>query len=522
MQEVAAMSGRRAEVLDIREMLRQMRLGASDRGIAKAMRASRNTVRKYRTWAKEQGLLSGELPPTDRMLALLQATMPEVPPPAADSSVEPHRQVVEAWRERGLEAQAIHQKLVKDHAFRGSYSAVWRFVQDLEAGQPAATVRIEVAPGEEAQVDFGYVGKLLDLRTGQWRRAWAFVMTLSFSRHMYIEFVFDQSVETWLRLHRNAFAYFGGVPRRMVLDNLKAAIIRASVEDPEVQRSYRELAEHYGFLLAPCRPRTPEHKGKVESGVHYVQRNFMVVHEPQDIPQANAAALDWLEHWAGQRSHGTTRQKPLLRFREVEQAALLPLPAEPYDLAVWNKVVVGRDCYVNFDKAYYSAPERLRGHEVWLRGGLNSVGIYEDYKLVALHPRAQAPGERHTILAHLPAEKVPGLITTRESCAVEAARIGPHTAEVVGRLLAERPVDRLPAAKRLLKLAQCYGALRLERACGRALQFDDHAPGTVRRILDKGLDLAVLPPMAVAVLEAPQFARSADELLPGLGGVAWN
>jgi hypothetical protein len=378
-----------------------------------------------------------------------------------------------------------------------------------------------VDPGAEAQVDFGYVGKLLDPRTGSPRKAWAFVMTLSYSRHQYVEFVCDQSVTTWLKLHRNAFAYFGGVPRRIVLDNLKAAIIKASVADPQVQRSYRDLAEHYGFLIAPCRPRTPEHKGKVESGVHYVQRNFMAVHAPQDIPQANAAVLDWIAHWAGQRSHGTTRQQPLLRFRDVEQPVLLPLPDQPYDLAVWHELVVGRDCYVNFEQSYYSAPERLRGQTVWVRGGLSSVGIYKNHTLVALHPRAQGPGERQTILAHLPAAKVPGLTTTRASCAADAAAIGPNTGEVVRRLLADRPVDRLSAAKRLLKLGARYGTLRLERACGRALQFDDHTPGTVSRILDKGLDLAVLPPMAVA-LTAPQFARSADELLPGLRGVSWN
>jgi transposase len=515
------MSGRRTDVLDIREMLRQMRLGASDRAIAKALPASRNTVKKYRKWASEQQLLTGELPPTDRLLALLQATLPEAPPPQIDSAVEPHRQRVADWHAQGLEAQAIHQKLVKDQGFTGSYSAVWRFVQSLDPGQPAATVRVEVDPGAEAQVDFGYVGKLLDPRLGRPRKAWAFVMTLSYSRHQYVEFVFDQSVATWLKLHRNAFAYFGGVPRRIVLDNLKAAIIQASVEDPQVQRSYRDLAEHYGFLIAPCRPRTPEHKGKVEAGVHYVQRNFMAVHAPQDIPQANAAVLDWIANWAGQRNHGTTRQKPLVRFRDVEQPVLLPLPDQPYDVAVWRELVVGRDCYVTFEQSYYSAPARLCGQAIWVRGGLSSVGLYENYQLVALHPRAQAAGERHTLLAHLPAAKVAGLTTTRASCAADAAAIGPHTAEVVRRLLADRPVDRLPAAKRLLKLGQRYGPLRLERACGRALQFDDHTPGTVGRILDKGLDLAVLPPMAEA-LAAPRFARSADELLPGLRGVSWN
>ena len=111
---------------------------------------------------------------------------------------------------------------------------------------------------------------------------------------MYVEFVFDQTVETWLRLHQHAFAFFGAVPRRIVLDNLKAAIVKACFEDPVVQRSYRELAEHYGFLLAPCRVRTPEHKGKVESGVHYVQRNLVGSQDFTDIQAANQGALVWI------------------------------------------------------------------------------------------------------------------------------------------------------------------------------------------------------------------------------------
>jgi hypothetical protein len=395
-------------------------------------------------------------------------------------------------------------------------------VRKLAAATPAVTVRIEVQPGEEAQVDFGYAGLIRDPQSGPLRKTWVFVMTLSWSRHQYVELVFDQTVETWLRLHIHAFAYFGGVPRRIVLDNLKAAILKACVDDPTVQRSYRELAEHYGFLIAPCRPGTPRHKGKVESGVHYVRRNFLAGQEFQDLHQGNSQALVWVEQVAGQRIHGTTKQKPLVRFREVEQAALLPLPGEPYDLAVWKQVTVGRDCYVNFDRAYYSVPYRLVGQQVWVRGGLTSVRIYADHKLEAVHPRARQAGERYTVLDHLPPEKVAGLTTTRESCAARAAEIGPSTAEVVTCLLAQRPVDRLPMVQRLLRLVDKYGALRLERACQRALPFEEYTGQTIRRILEKGLDLAVLPPLVPAQPAAPQFARSAEELLPGLGGVAWN
>jgi hypothetical protein len=201
---------------------------------------------------------------------------------------------------------------------------------------------------------------------------------------------------------------------------------------------------------------------------------------------------------------------------------MLPLPSAPYDLAVWKQVAVGRDCYVNFERAYYSVPYRLVGQQVWVRGGLTSVRIYCNHKLEAMHPRAQQPGERYTVLGHLPPEKVAGLTTTRETCAAQAAAIGPSTAEVVTRLLAQKPVDRLPMVKRLLGLADKYSTLRLERACQRALQFEEYTGQTIRHILESGLDLALLPPLTRALTTAPQFARSADELLPGWGGVTWN
>lgn len=172
--------------------------------------------------------------------------------------------------------------------------------------------------------------------------------------------------------------------------------------------------------------------------------------------------------------------------------------------------------------ASHSISKSKFGIAVWVRGGLTSVRIYAKHQLEALHPRAKQPGERYTVLDHLPPEKVAGLTTTRETCAAQAAEIGSSTAEVVTRLLAQKPVDRLPMVKRLLRLADKYGALRLERACRRALQFEEYTGQTIRCILEKGLDLAVLPPMTTALLPAPQFARSTEELLPGLGGVSWN
>lgn len=264
------MAGRRIALIDIRELLRHLRASDSDRAVQRDTGIDRRTVQRYRTWAAAQGLLSGPLPPLHELQRLLEHTLSAPPPPQMVSSVEPFRAVVVELRAQGTEMAAIWERL-KERGYAGSYSSIRRFVRQLEPKQPEAYGRVETAPAEEAQVDFGSAGRMLDPQSGQLRKAWAFVMVLGFSRHQYVEFVFDQSVATWLTLHRHAFEFFGGVPKRIVLDNLKAAITKACWDDPQVQQAYRECAEHYGFLIAPCRVRTPEHKGKVEQGgVHYV------------------------------------------------------------------------------------------------------------------------------------------------------------------------------------------------------------------------------------------------------------
>jgi hypothetical protein len=385
-------------------------------------------------------------------------------------------------------------------------------------------VRVEVAPGAEAQVDFGYAGAALDPATGAARRAWVFVMVLSWSRHLYAEAVFDQRLETWLLCHRRAFEAFGGAPARVVPDNLKAAVARASVHDPVAQRAYRECAEHYGFLIDPNPPRTPRLKGKVEQGgVHYVKRNFFAGRPPAPLDELNRALRRWTEHTAGQRVHGTTRRRPLERFRAVEQAALRPLPPASYDAAVWKRVGLHRDGYVVFEQAYYSAPFRLVGQTLWVRGGARTVELYaSDHTLVATHSRARAPGERLTQLDHLPPQKVPGLVVSREACLLQARAVGPATTAAVQALLDHRPEDRLRVAGRLLRLAQAHTPERLERACARARHFGDGDYLTVKRILQDGLEAAALPPprggAPAGGLRRYAFVRQAGEFVAGLLG----
>ena len=516
------MPGKRKETMDIREMLRHLRQGQSNRAVAEAVGIDRKTVARYRSWATEQGLLEGPLPPLGRLHPLVEETLSSPPPPQNTSSVEPYREIVAKLRKRNVEIAAIYERL-KERGYTGSYSSVYRFVRNVEPLTPDVTVRVETRPGEEAQVDFGYAGRMIDPETGELRKTWVFVMTLSWSRHQYVEFVFDQKVETWLRLHRNAFTFFGAVPERIVIDNLKAGIIRACWHEPLAQQSYRECAEHYGFLISPCRPRTPRHKGKVEKGgIHYVKRNFLGGREPTTLAQANRDVRRWALTLAGQRVHGTTKERPLERF-EVERGALRPLPDTPYDMAIWKEVKLHRDCHLVFDQAYYSAPFRLVGQKLWVRGGSREVRIFTpDYQLVATHDRAQRPGRRQTHTDHLPPHKVPGLLLTRDVCRQQASEMGSATRKVIDGLLDHRPEDRLRTAGRLLRQADRFGPERLEVACARALRFDDPSYMTIKRILEQGLDLEELPvtdPPSPAVA----FARPPAELVGHLaGGVSWK
>jgi transposase len=483
------MAGRKTAVLDVREMVRRMRLGERIRRIARDLGVTRKTVRRFHAFAVAEGLLeSTELPEPGVIEARLAAWAPRPEQPTGpDSSCEPYRDLIAAKRKAGVELRALH-RILQEQGFEGSYSAVRRFANRMFPPEREAFVRIETSLGEEAQVDFGYAGKLFDPVTKRMRKAWVFVMTLSFSRHQYAEIVFDQKIATWIGLHVRAFEYFGGVPTRIVLDNLKAGIVSAVLYDQEAQRSYRECAEHYGFLIAPCRPRTPRHKGKVESGVHYVMRNALAGRDFKDIAAANAHLLKWITDVAGVRCHGTTQERPLDRFA-VEVAALQPLPARRFEIVVWQQAKVRNDCHVVFDYSYYSAPHRLVGEEVWIRATPDRVEIHVDWQRTATHPRATRRGQWVTIKDHLPPEKLAGLLPERAQVKTEARAIGGSALEFVERMLGERPMDRMRGALRVIRLAKRYGNARVEAACRRALLFDDIRATTVEGVLKKGLDL---------------------------------
>lgn len=520
------MAGGRKDVLDIREIIRLLRLGQGVREIARDLQVHRKTIRQYRRLAREQGWLqAAELPALGAIQSAVDAQLGE-PRRGPESVLEPHRAQVLQLRAQGVEMMAILQILREHHGFAGSYSSLRRFLRRAAPPVPPAWVRIEVPPGEEAQVDFGYAGKIYDPLQRRERRAWVFVMVLSHSRHLYAELVWEQSVGVWIGCHVRAFEFFGGVPRKVVVDNLKAAITKACFHEPEVQRSYRELAEHYGFSIAPCRPRTPRHKGKVEKGgVHYVKRNALAGRTFRHLEEGNEHLLHWAIHVAGRRTHGTTQVRPLECFEQAERPALTALPPTRYEVVVYKQAKVHPDCHVVFGKAYYSAPHRLVGQELLLRATPTRLELYHQHERVASHPIAPRPGFRSTDPLHYPPEKLAGALSTPVRLREQAAELGESIHRLVQQMLEERPLDRLRGAQGVLNLARRYGAPRVEAACRRALAFEQASYRTVATILRNGLDRQPLPPEVAEAGPVPEraaFARPVHDIAAQLRRKRWS
>jgi transposase len=438
-------------------------------------------------------------------------------PPQNLSSVEPFREQLLAWHAQGIQATTIHRALVRNHGYGGSVHAVYRFLEREVASTPQATVMLDFAVGESAQVDFGQGPAITDRRTGDAFKTWIFVMTLAWCRHQYAELVRNQKVETWLACHRHAFEWFNGVPLAVRIDNPKCAITKACYYEPTVQRAYGELALGYGFIIDPCPVADPAKKGRVEAGVKYVKSNFAPLREFHSVAHANEQLRAWIMAEAGNRIHGSTRERPLTRFAATEQALLQPLPAIAPTCATWAKAKLHPNCHVQHEYCYYSAPFRLVGQSLWLETTPDAVRIYCGHELVAIHPRQFKPGDKSTVEDHVPPDAQAYLMRDPQWCLAQAKAAGQATLAVVESLFAHRVLDHLRAVQGLLRLADQYGRDRLNAACSRALNFGTPTYRTIKQILKDGLDQQ--PELLDAVvLEAPylsggRFSRTpADQL----------
>ena len=410
-------------------------------------------------------------------------------------------------------AATIWQRLRDERGVMVSLPSFYRYLSCFLTDvwkKPRITVRRnDPPPGEEAQIDFGYLGTWQDPLSGKSRRLWAFALILSFSRHMFVRVVTRLDQREWLMCHSLAFDFFGGAPKRIVPDNLKSGIIKADLYDPKFNQGYEELAHHYGIIIDPARSGKPRDKARVERVIPYIRDSFWSGRDFTSLEEINKQAMEWCLRVAGVREHGTTHQQSLTLFRLAEEKQLGPLPVAPFEIATWHQAKVARDCHIQVNGTLYSVPYQYAGKTVDVKLGTKVVEVYLDWELVKTHLRG-AKGQRVTDWNDYPPEKAAFFQRTPDWYRQRASLIGTSTKETVEALLEEHAFHHLRQCQGILRLAEKYGQQRLESSCARANAFGDPTYRTVKTILERELDRE--PLLFEPVRPAGAFLHGPDEL----------
>jgi transposase len=429
-------------------------------------------------------LESDATPGTAAVVADRPATPRLTPRVGRPSDCEPWRAAIRAKLDLGLSAQRIYQDLVAETGFPGSYYSVRRFVSRLEEKQDLPFRRLECGPGEEAQVDFG-TGAPVVMADGKRRRTHVFRIVLSHSRKAYSEVVYRQTTDDFIGALENAFWHFGGVPQRLVLDNLRAAVTKADWFDPELNPQVRSFGAYYGVALLPTRPYTPRHKGKVERGIDYVQENALRGRSFASLEDENRFLLDWEATVADTRLHGTTRRQVGTHFATVERVALQRLPTERFPCFREVRRTVHRDGHVEVDRAYYSVPPEYLSRRVWVRSDARVVRIFdEQMKPIALHVRHE-PGRFSTQSQHIAGPKISGVERGVAWLLGKVRRIGSCSTRWAEAMIAERGIEGVRVLQGLLNLAKQHPSEALEHACDVASSYGAYRLRTVRTLLTR-------------------------------------
>ena len=478
----------------IREVLYQGTKGFSGRDIARSFGMSKTTVRKYLQLAVAHGY-STKI--SDKELqeiaikveeSLYKATSQEAKIRGlVAASLLDHKDLIRSWLSESNMTHTQIQRLLREENIMTSRRSVSRFIQNNFPKLPKSTVHLITEPGKEAQVDFGYVGMMKD-EAGKSRKTYAFVMTLSHSRHRYVEFVFTQDQVSWAQLHINAFQFFGGVPLRIVLDNLKAGVVKVDIYDPTLNETYSELSRFYGFAIDPAKAYQPQQKGKTERSVRIVKEQLIAGRKYSDISLANIAARRWCKSEISQVICSSIGRKPIDVFNQEEKDRLLDLPLSFFDMPQWNLAKVHRDHHFVAKGSFYSVPTRYIGEELSIRIGLKTVSAYYKHKLIKTHPRNSGKGQWITDQKDYPESALYYLEKTPDICMDLAKAIGSFTHQMIISSLEPFTRVGLRKAQAILRLADKYSNERLEMACQRAISYDNYEYKALHNILSASLD----------------------------------
>ena len=359
----------------------------------------------------------------------------------------------------------------------------------------SATMRQTHVAGEKLFVDFaGVTIAVFDAANGQVRVAHIFVAALGASNYTYAEARWSQGLVDWIGAHVNALTALGGVPKAVVCDNLKAGVTKPSRYEPGINRTYQDLADHYGFVVLPTRVRKPRDKAKVEVAVLIVERWVLARLRNRRffaLEELNTAIRECIADLNSRvmRKLGKSRRE---LFETLDRPALAALPDEPYRYAEWKKCRVAPDYHVAIDDHYYSVPSRLIGAEVEARATDTTVEIFHKGSRVASHVRSRLKNRHTTITAHMPSAHRRYAEWTPARLNQEAARIGPATTALVAAIMTAKPHPEqgFRSCLGILRLVKSYGAQRLEAACRRGNDIGATTYGSIASILKQGLDRA--------------------------------
>jgi transposase len=479
----------------IREVLRlRLGQGLSQRVVARSVGLSQGAVHGYvaragragLAWPLPEGLDDGQLE------ALLYPAPPDL---AADRRPVPDWAVVHREVRRPNVTLALLWEEYRDGP-GGQSGFGYSWFCDLYrewVGRLKPTLRQVHTAGERVFVDYaGHSMEVIDGLTGEVRRAEVFVGVLGASSYTYAEATWTQSLPDWIAAHANMFAFFGGVTSQIVSDNLRAGITRACFHEPLVNRTYADMARHYGAAVIPARPYKPRDKAKVEVGVQVVQRWILARlrnHRFFSLAELNKAIRELVVQLNSRvmRGWGTTRRA---LYEQVDLPALAQLPPTPYEYAEWKRCRVNIDYHIEFDKHFYSVPFRLLRTEVEARATAKTIEIFHRGRLVAAHLRSRRPNRPTTVADHMPSSHRRYRDWTHERILREAGSIGDDTKALVEVILRSRPHPEqgFRSCIGILGLAKRYDAERLDAACARALVLGTRSYSSVATILKNRQD----------------------------------
>mgnify|MGYP000866514449 CR=1 FL=1 len=378
-------------------------------------------------------------------------------------------------------AQQLLQRL-RESGYHGGYSILKEYVRTVRPPHQPAFLKLHFAPGQCAQVDWGSAGFLPVGNTR--RRLSFFVMVLCYSRRMYVEFTLAQSQEHFLACHQHAFEYFNSVPAEIMVDNCKTAVLSHPLGAPALLHPrYLDFARHYGFTIKACGPYKPNEKGRVESAVGYLKKNFLAGLALASLEALNAAVRLWLDQVANVRVHGETHQKPQELFAE-ERPKLRPLTVLPYDLATVTTAAVSRRCRVRLDTNHYSVPPRYANTHLLLKAYPERLCLYHQDQLVAEHPRSY---ERHRDFEK--PEHVQELLAQRRQARAQQLytrflALSPRAAEYYQRLEEKRGNPRHHVQK-IVALSEIYGVEKVQRALEDAWAYQAFSCEYIANLLEQ-------------------------------------